>query len=66
MKAWQAGHIHGEDGCTGCEGSRGPTGHDWNARMNTITTMIPDFTKWFDHDVWTMALRNSGFTITRH
>ncbi|GHI25487.1 hypothetical protein Shyd_68580 [Streptomyces hydrogenans] len=24
VNAWMAGHIHGEDGCTGCDGSRGP------------------------------------------
>lgn len=23
VNAWMAGHIHGEDGCTGCDGSRG-------------------------------------------
>jgi hypothetical protein len=31
VNAWMAGHIHGEDGCTGCDGSRGPGGHDWQA-----------------------------------
>ncbi|MGW5259098.1 hypothetical protein ACWERW_40620 [Streptomyces sp. NPDC004012] len=24
VNAWMAGHIHAEDGCTGCDGSRGP------------------------------------------
>ncbi|MET9419056.1 hypothetical protein ABZY03_33770 [Streptomyces klenkii] len=28
VNVWLAGHIHGEDGCTGCEASRGPGGHD--------------------------------------
>ncbi|MGW3955426.1 hypothetical protein ACWEKM_31870 [Streptomyces sp. NPDC004752] len=39
VNAWTAGHIHGEDGCTGCDGSRGPAGHDWQARMRTITEL---------------------------
>ncbi|MGV9290715.1 hypothetical protein [Streptomyces sp. NPDC003719] len=36
VNAWMAGHLHGEDGC---DGSRGPGGHDWQARMRTITEM---------------------------
>ncbi|MEU6106569.1 hypothetical protein [Streptomyces flaveolus] len=48
VNAWMAGHIHGEDGCTGCDGSRGPGGHDWQARMRTITEMQPDISKRFD------------------
>ncbi|MEU5525171.1 hypothetical protein ABZ759_32235 [Streptomyces sp. NPDC047860] len=51
VNAWMAGHIHGEDGCTGCDGSRGPAGHDWEARMRTIIEMQPDIAKWFDRDV---------------
>lgn len=65
VNAWMAGHIHGEDGCAGCEGSRGPSGHDWNDRMKQITTMAPDITKWFDRDQWTAALRDSGFSVER-
>lgn len=64
VNAWMAGHIHGEDGCEGCDGSRGPTGHDWQARMRTLTEMQPDITKWFDRDVWTRALNSTGFTVT--
>ena len=26
VNAWMAGHIHGEDSCPGCDGSRGPAG----------------------------------------
>jgi len=66
VNAWMAGHIHGEDGCNGCEGSRGPAGHDWKARMDAITAMQPDITKWFDRDVWTAALNDSGYALTRH
>ncbi|MER6121474.1 hypothetical protein ABT173_02000 [Streptomyces sp. NPDC001795] len=65
VNAWMAGHIHGEDGCAGCEGSRGPSGHDWNERMKAITAMSPDITKWFDRDQWTAALHDSGFSIER-
>ncbi|MEU9530371.1 hypothetical protein AB0D58_34040 [Streptomyces sp. NPDC048210] len=65
VNAWMAGHIHGEDGCAGCEGSRGDLGHDWEARMRTIAEMQPDITKWFDRDVWTAAVNDSGFTVTR-
>lgn len=65
VNAWMAGHIHGEDGCTGCDGSRGPAGHDWEARMRTITEMQPNITKWFDRDVWTAAVNDAGYTVTR-
>ncbi|MGW7130114.1 hypothetical protein ACWGIA_17460 [Streptomyces bobili] len=53
------------DGCTGCEGNRGPAGHYWEARMRTITEMQPDITKWFDRDVWTAAVNDAGYTVTR-
>lgn len=66
VNAWMAGHIHGEDGCTGCDGSRGPGGHDWDARMRTITEAQPDISKWFDRDVWTRAVNDTGYTVTRH
>ncbi|WP_327248757.1 hypothetical protein [Streptomyces sp. NBC_01320] len=62
---WMAGHIHGEDGYTGCDGSRGDVEHDWQARMRTITDMQPNITKWFDRDVWTAAVNDSGYTVTR-
>ncbi|KQV13713.1 hypothetical protein ASC99_33425 [Kitasatospora sp. Root107] len=65
VNAWLAGHIHGEDGCSGCDGSRGPAGHDWQARMNAITTLAPDITRWFDRDVWTTALQDCGYGVTR-
>jgi hypothetical protein len=65
VNAWMAGHLHGEDGCEGCDGNRGPTGHDWQARMRTLTEMQPDITKWFDRDAWTRALNSTGFTVTR-
>ncbi|MFJ2203303.1 hypothetical protein [Streptomyces violaceusniger] len=65
VNAWMAGHIHGEDGCEGCEGSRGPSGHNWQARMNQIRQMMPDADKWFDRDVWTVALNDTGFSVER-
>lgn len=65
VNAWMAGHIHGEDGCSGCDGSRGPAGHDWEARMRTITEMQPDITKWFDREVWTRAVNDAGYAVTR-
>ncbi|MFG3029198.1 hypothetical protein ACGFZJ_11860 [Streptomyces sp. NPDC048253] len=65
VNAWMAGHIHGEDGCAGCDGSRGPAGHDWQARMRTITDMQPDISKWFDRDVWTRAVNDAGYAVTR-
>ncbi|MFD5110501.1 hypothetical protein [Streptomyces cinereoruber] len=64
VNAWMAGHIHGEDSCTGC-GERGPAGHDWEARMRIITEAQPDIAKWFDRDVWTAAVNDAGFTVTR-
>ncbi|MFB7672725.1 hypothetical protein ACFC26_15075 [Kitasatospora purpeofusca] len=65
VNAWMAGHIHGEDGCAGCEGARGEAGHDWDARMATITALKPDITRWFDRTVWTVALHDSGFSVER-
>jgi hypothetical protein len=65
VNAWMAGHIHGEDGRTGCDGSRGPAGHAWEARMRTITEMQPDIAKWFDREVWTRAVNDTGYTVTR-
>ncbi|MFC9191709.1 hypothetical protein [Streptomyces cyaneofuscatus] len=65
VNAWMAGHIHGEDGCTGCDGSRGDVGYDWEARMCTITELQPDITKWFDRDVWTRAVNDAGYAVTR-
>lgn len=65
INAWMAGHIHGEDGCTGCTGSRGPAGGDWQTRMSAITAMQPDISKWFDREVWTAALNDSGYQVTR-
>ncbi|MER7466435.1 hypothetical protein [Streptomyces sp. NPDC097981] len=47
VNAWLAGHIRGEDGCPGCQGSRGTAGSDWQAQMNSITAMQPGITKWF-------------------
>ncbi|WP_331481746.1 hypothetical protein [Streptomyces rubrogriseus] len=65
VNAWMAGHIQGEDGCTGCDGSRGPAGHDWEARMRAITELQPSITKWFDRDVWTRAVNDAGYAVTR-
>ncbi|MFD5888868.1 hypothetical protein ACFWHQ_23180 [Streptomyces sp. NPDC060334] len=65
VNAWMAGHIHGEDGCTGCRDKRGQAGTDWQARMDGISTLKPDIAKWFDRDVWTAALNDTGFTVTR-
>ncbi|MFF9492739.1 hypothetical protein [Streptomyces flaveolus] len=65
VNAWMAVHIHGEDGCTGCDGSRGPGGYDWQARMRTVTEMQPDISKRFDRDVWTRAMNDASDTVTR-
>ncbi|MGN2364064.1 hypothetical protein [Streptomyces luridiscabiei] len=65
VNAWMAGHIHGEDGCTGCDGSRGDAGHDWEARMRMISELQPNITKWFDREVWTAAVNDAGYTVTR-
>ncbi|MFJ2751173.1 hypothetical protein [Streptomyces sp. NPDC087297] len=64
VNAWMAGHIHGEDGCTGCQDKR-PTGTDWQARMDTISAMQPDITKWFNREVRTSALNDTGYSVTR-
>ncbi|MFD8893611.1 hypothetical protein [Streptomyces sp. Sge12] len=64
VNAWMAGHFHGEDGCTGCQDKR-PTGTDWQARTDTISAMQPDITKWFNREVWTSALNDTGYGVTR-
>lgn len=64
VNAWMAGHIHGEDGCPGCQDKR-PTGTDWQARMAAITAMQPDITKWFNREIWTAALNDTGYGVTR-
>lgn len=65
VNAWMAGHIHGEDGCQGCEASRGPGGYDWQARMDHIRQLVPDAEKWLDRDVWTAAHHDAGYSVTR-
>ncbi|MFE9687858.1 hypothetical protein [Streptomyces sp. NPDC006285] len=63
VNAWMAGHLHGEDGCSGCDGSRGPAGHDWHARMRTITEMQPHIATWFGREVWTAAVNDAGYPL---
>lgn len=42
-----SGHIHGEDGCNGCDRGTGtPVGHAWEARMQSIKTASPDIERW--------------------
>ncbi|MFJ5122315.1 hypothetical protein [Kitasatospora sp. NPDC088548] len=65
VNAWMAGHIHGEDGCNGCDGSRGPSGHNWDHRMAQFASLSPGITRWFDPDQWNAALRDSGFSVER-
>ncbi|MFH8411176.1 hypothetical protein ACH4FX_41365 [Streptomyces sp. NPDC018019] len=43
----------------------GPAGHDWQARMRAITEMQPDISKWFDRDMWTRAINDAGYAVTR-
>jgi hypothetical protein len=33
--------------------------------LRTITEMQPDISKWFDRDVWTRAVNDAGYTVTR-
>jgi len=40
----------------------GGAGHDWEARMRTITEMQPNISKWFDRDVWTRAVNDARYT----
>lgn len=58
VNAWMADRIHGEDGREGYEGSRGPTGHDWQARMRTLTQMPPDITSGWSP--WLLVSRHAG------
>lgn len=65
VNAWMAGHLHGEDGCSGCEGRRSTSGHDWDARMKALLQMQPDVLKWLDRAQWTAALQRNGYGVTR-
>lgn len=64
VNAWQAGHLHGEDGCTGCD-FRGPGGHDYNQRMAQLRREVPDYAKWFDPDVFNARFAESGYELKR-
>ncbi|ALO98542.1 hypothetical protein SHL15_7537 [Streptomyces hygroscopicus subsp. limoneus] len=57
-------YIHGEDGCPGCDGNRGPAGVDWEARLRTITAMEPDIAKWVAREGWTRAVIDTGSPVT--
>lgn len=64
LNAWMAGHIHGEDGCDGCERGGGtPGGHDWEARMRSIKSTSPDIERWLTPDVWNDALKQAGYSL---
>ncbi|WP_318218946.1 hypothetical protein [Streptomyces sp. SCL15-6] len=39
--------------------------HDGQVRMRIITEMQPDISKWLDRDVWTRAVNDAGYTVTR-
>lgn len=62
--AWMAGHVHGEDGCPGCQ-ARGAGGHDYSARMGAIRQNLPDYAKWFDPAVFDARLAETGWHLTR-
>jgi hypothetical protein len=66
VNSWMAGHIHGEDGCQGCaRGTGTPGGHDWEARMRSITASSPDIERWLTPEVWNDALRLAGYSLKR-
>ena len=63
INSWQAGHIHGEDGCGGCD-SRGPGGHDYAKRMAWGRRELPDYVKWFWIPPDKSPLAQTLFTLT--
>ncbi|MCX4827019.1 hypothetical protein OG883_46130 [Streptomyces sp. NBC_01142] len=64
LNSWMAGHIHGEDGCDGCgRGTATPGGHDWEARMRSITAASPDIERWLTPAVWDDALKQTGYSL---
>lgn len=63
VTAWMAGHIHGEDGCPGCDRKGTPGGHDWNARMAGIAGQDPRIARWLTPEVWNRALESTGFSL---
>lgn len=64
MNVWQAGHIAGEDGCTGCH-SRGPGDHDYAQRMDSIRQQIPNVEIFFDARAFNVRMKQSGYEVTR-
>jgi hypothetical protein len=64
VNSWQAGHIHGEDGCAGC-GFRGPGDHDYPRRMARVRQDLPDYAKWFDPSVFNARLAEAGYELKR-
>jgi hypothetical protein len=64
VNAWQAGHIHGEDGCAGCD-HRGPGSHDYAQRMARVRQDLPDYVKWFDPSVFNARLAEAGYELKR-
>ncbi|MFH8803919.1 hypothetical protein ACH4F6_30710 [Streptomyces sp. NPDC017936] len=64
LNSWMAGHLHGEDGCDSCaRGTGTPGGHDWEARMRSITTASPGIERRLTPDVWNDAFRQTGYAL---
>lgn len=64
LREWQAGHIHGEDDCAGCD-FRGPGGHDYAQRMAQVRRELPDYPKWFDREVFDARLAEAGYELEK-
>lgn len=54
VNAWLAGHIEGEDHCTGCN-ERGPQGHDWEERQKALSALRPMDLAFFRPSMWHAA-----------
>ncbi|MFI6469895.1 hypothetical protein ACIBL5_06470 [Streptomyces sp. NPDC050516] len=68
VNAWLAGHIEGEDHCTGCN-ERGPQSHDWEARQKALSVQRPMDLAFFRSSMWhaaTVDYRRGSSTRARH
>ncbi|MHA7956268.1 hypothetical protein ACX9I7_00725 [Streptomyces sp. L500] len=52
--AWAAGHIQGEDHCTGCT-ERGAGGHNWPARQDAVLGLFPNARAFTYRSIWGRA-----------
>lgn len=64
VNAWMAGHIEGEDHCTGCT-ERGAGGHDWPARQEAVLDLFPNAQAFLHRSIWNAAMHDGTLLPAR-